>query len=135
MYKLHAFFAKRPDLSIGLFLLSFKAISQSQNTRTAQQLWLEFEQVKPINERYNYATQLGGKTIYPRSWYRFYINPKISYLRPKRIFKTLDYKESINAGLEIDYNTNLGFIDILEIKFSQGYSLKNSKFDTSLLKT
>ncbi|WP_020528888.1 DUF2490 domain-containing protein [Flexithrix dorotheae] len=123
------FFAKSYHLLWALIwsaipLWPFCVLGQENSSpATTNQLWMDYNFKYKLSDRFSLAGPIGIKTIFPRSWSRYYISPEIRYTPPKLMLKSLQYHEELRAGIEFYYNNNFDGTNVVEVSPYQGYSL------------
>ncbi|OHX67166.1 DUF2490 domain-containing protein [Flammeovirga pacifica] len=100
-----------------------KAQELNQSSNLTEQIWSSYKMTYRLNNTTNISSDFGFRTISPKYWNRYYVNPGINITLPKIMFKKLQYKESLSGGLAFFYTDNKDISDRLEIRPYQGYTL------------
>ena len=83
-----------------------------------------------INNKSTLHLRVGGRTIFPKAWYRVYVNPSIRYDLTSFNAKTERYRTwQLHGGLGMFYTHNLEASDVLEIRPFQGLRVRIPNWD------
>ncbi|MBD0404760.1 DUF2490 domain-containing protein [Flammeovirga sp. EKP202] len=116
-------------LKVALFVIFYSLVLQvkaqdfEKSENLTQQLWTSYKVTYSLSDNMNIVSDLGYRTVSPKAWNRYYINPGVEITLPKIMFKKLKYKESLSGGLAVFYTDNKVLENKLELRPYQGYAL------------
>ncbi|MBB3696827.1 DUF2490 domain-containing protein [Flammeovirga yaeyamensis] len=106
-----------------LFINKVNGQDISTQDNLTQQIWTSYKMTSKVKENTSIAAEFGFRTISPKAWNRYYVNPSVSFSLPKIMFKKLQYKESLFGGMSVFFTDNNEVANRLELRPYQGYAL------------
>ena len=114
----------RRTLLITLIVFLNFAYGQSSSGNVSSQIWLDYNPQWNISENYTLYGSIGGRTIIPHTWNKFFATFAGRYA-PEPLFNILNKSQlEIHGGLSVFYTFNNAGDTQVELRPFQGYKIR-----------
>ncbi|MDG3582379.1 DUF2490 domain-containing protein [Galbibacter pacificus] len=121
-------FVSKTFISVGFIFLMGNFLCAQENDSIydhdiTKQAWFTFQPGWQISERVKLNTEIGYRTVSPKSWNRFNTKAELSYALDEFNLRKFIFDQRLVSGVGYYYIHNFNDIDAFELRIYQGYKI------------